>query len=214
MRNLVEKDVVLHQLLENGVHLGHHKNKWNAEMSSYLLGIRSKTHIIDLEKTLVSLRKAMSLVQNVSSHGGKILFISTIPEFSHIIEMAAKKAGQPYINRRWIGGLLTNFTEIRKKLTNLKGCSHKFIYSTQGIRSMSTLPDMIFVIGINNCTTALHEASLLNIPCIGIVDSNTSVQNVTYPIPGNDDSILAVNLYCQLISNAILSGSYHSIYQD
>lgn len=214
MKNLVDQDITLHQLLENGVHLGHNKSKWNSEMSSYILGIRHNTHIIDLEKTVVSLRKVTSLVSKISSSGGSILFVCTIPDFSHIIEHTAKRCGQPYINRRWIGGLLTNFTEINKKLHHLKGCSHKFIYSTQGIRSMTNLPDALFIVGVNNCTTALHEASLLNIPCIGVVDTNTRVQNITYPIPGNDDSILSVNLYCQLISNAILSGSNNSIYQD
>ena len=204
----------LRLLLENGVHLGHHKSKYNPESSMYIMGIRNKTHIINLETTLVALRKVMLFVHEIASRNGTVLFISNIPEYSTVIEKTSKKANQPYMNKQWIGGLLTNFTQIRRKLDHTTDCSHKFLLSTQGIRSMKVLPDAIVVFGVNNCKTALHEASVLNIPSIGVVDSNTNTHNITYSIPGNDDSILAINLYCQLISNAILSGSHNSIYQD
>nr|NP_044803.1 ribosomal protein S2 [Reclinomonas americana]AAD11918.1 ribosomal protein S2 [Reclinomonas americana] len=212
MNNILKEKTSLAIMLRNGVHIGHHVNKWNSETGPYLLGQRGNIHIIDLEKTLFLLRKTLSFVSELSSRGGSILFISTMYDFSNIVEENAKKCGQPYVNRRWIGGLLTNFTHIKKKLRNPKGCSEKFIFSTQGIRNMERLPSAIFIVGVNNCRTALLEASKLNIPTIAIVDSNTSIQDITYPIPGNDDSILAVNLYCQLISNAILSGSYNSKY--
>lgn len=212
MNNNLREDLSLTTMLKNGVHIGHHTSKWNPETSSYLLGHRGNIHIIDLEKTIISFRKALRFLSELSSRGGSILFISTINDFSSIIQKSATKCNQPYVNRRWIGGLLTNFTHIKKKLHDPKGCSEKFIFSTQGIRNMEVLPSAIFIVGVNNCQTALSEASKLNIPTIAIVDSNTSIQDITYPIPGNDDSILAVNLYCQLVSNAILSGSYNSKY--
>jgi small subunit ribosomal protein S2 len=212
MTNILRENVSLTTMLKNGVHIGHHVSKWNSETGPFILGNRGNIHIIDLEKTIISFRKTLNFVSELSARGGTILFISTINDFSNIVQKNARKCNQPYINRRWIGGLLTNFTHIKKKLYNPKGCSEKFIFSTQGIRNMERLPDAIFIIGVNNCKTAIKEASKLNIPTIAVVDSNTSLQNITYAIPGNDDSILAVNLYCQLISNAILSGSYNSKY--
>lgn len=214
MRQRLKQNTTLKHLIDNGVHIGHHKSKVNTEVSPYLLGVRTNVHIIDLETTLVALRKAMAFAHDLSSNGGSILFVSTINDYSSIIESSARKCNQHYVNKQWLGGLLTNFIQIKKRLNNVSDCSYKFIMSTQGIKSMETLPDALFVIGARNCPTALHEASLLKIPTIAVVDSNDSIRNVTYPIPGNDDSILAVNLYCQLISNAILSGSYNRTYHD
>lgn len=194
-------------LLENGAHLGHHISKYNPDMSQYIIGSRSGFNIIDLEITLQSLRRALSFVNQVASNGGQVLFICTNSHYSNVIAKTAKKCNQPYINRQWIGGLLTNYTHMRRKILKTEGCSQKFMISTQGIRNMDTLPSAIFIIGTNNCATALHEASILRIPSIAIVDTNCSLSNITYTIPGNDDSILAVNLFCNLISNAILDGT-------
>jgi small subunit ribosomal protein S2 len=208
MRHNIFNKICLNTLIKNGVHLGHHKNKGNAEAFPYIIGSRGSIHIIDLETTLISLRNALCFVNKVSANGGTVLFMSAVPDYSGIIEICAKKANQPYINKQWIGGLLTNYIQIKKRLENLSSCSYRFVMSTQGVRAMNALPDAIFILGIKNSAAALHEASLLKIPIIAIVDTNDSIQNVTYPIPGNDDSILAANLYCQLISNAILSGNH------
>lgn len=209
MRHTILNKICLNTLIRNGVHLGHHRSKGNAEAFPYVIGSRSNIHIIDLEATLISLRNAIHFVKNVSANGGTVLFMSAVPEYSGIIEACAKKTNQPYINKQWIGGLLTNFIQIKKRLDNLSSCSYRFVMSTQGVRAMKALPDAIFILGVKNSAAALHEASLLKIPTIAIVDTNDSIQSVTYPIPGNDDSILAANLYCQLISNAILSGNHN-----
>nr|YP_007890599.1 ribosomal protein S2 [Histiona aroides]AGH24093.1 ribosomal protein S2 [Histiona aroides] len=214
MKQSLKQGISLQDLIYNGVHIGHEKSKVNTEATPYLLGVRSNMHIINLETTIVALRKTMKFINDLSANGGTVLFVSTVNDYSSIIESAAKRSNQPYVNRQWVGGLLTNFVQIRKRLNSITDCSYKFIMSTQGVKNMDRLPDALFVIGARNCPTALHEASVLKIPTIAIIDSNDSIRNITYPIPGNDDSILAVNLYCQLISNAILSGSHDHRYQN
>ena len=212
--NRTKQQIALEQLMLCGAHLGHSKHTWNPQTSPYILGIRSNMHIIDLEQTLSALRIVARFVYEISAHGGTVLFVSTIHDYAHIIETCAKKCNQPYINRRWVGGLLTNYTQIKTKLNNPVGCSQKFILSTQGLRNLSRLPDAIFILGTNNCKTVIHEASLLHIPTIAVVDTNVGIRDITYPIPGNDDSVRSINMYCQIISNAILSGYYNSIYQE
>lgn len=192
-------------LLENGVHLGHHHSKYHPDTSSFILGSRSKIHIIDLEKTLFMLRKTLFFLQDIGKSNGKVLFVCTIDEYSALVRSIAISCNQPYVHTHWIGGLLTNFTLIRNKIDTLYQCSSRFLLHTQGIRSMDVLPQAVIVIGVKKCATAIHEARLLNIPVIGIVDTNNSVQDITYPIPGNDDSILAINMFCKLFANAILS---------
>lgn len=198
------------QFMKNGVHLGHHANKYNSEMLPYILGARSNLHIINIEATIVMLRNASSFLNSVVSSGGSVLFVCSKGEYSPIIEDIAKKTNQYYINKQWIGGLLTNFTQVKEKLQNTTKCSHKFLSLTEGIRNMKKLPDIIIVFGVLSNSTALHEAELLKIPSIAIVDTNCTLQKITYPIPGNDDSILSINLFCQMFGNVILSGLHKS----
>lgn len=212
--NRMNQQVTLEQLLLCGTHIGHSKQTWNPQTSPYILGTRNNTLIIDLEQTLVLLRTAIRFVYEVSAGGGTVLFVSTAHDYANIVETCAKKCNQPYVNRRWVGGLLTNYIQMKDKLKNPSGCSQKFILSTQGTRNLDKLPDAIFIIGTNNCKSIIHEASLLQIPTIAIIDTNVSVKGITYPIPGNDDSVRTINLYCQMVSNAILSGYYNSIYQE
>ena len=206
----MENKISLQYLLQNGAHIGHHKSRYNPEMSSYILGIRSNIHIIDLESTLHLLRLAMGFTQQVAASGGSVLFICSNPQYSSIVENAAHRCNQPYINKQWIGGLLTNFIHVRKKLESTRNCSNKFLLLTQGIRTMDKLPDAIIVFDVENNTAALREAEKLHIPCIGVVDTNSTIKRITFPIPGNNDSRLTINVYCQLLSNAILSGLRHS----
>ena len=219
----------LKDLLEAGVHFGHKAHRWNPEMEEYLFGVRNGIHIIDLRQTVPMLYRAMSFARHTVAGGGRVLFVGSKRQAQNIVAQAAERSGQYYVNHRWLGGMLTNWKTINKSIKRLKELegifadeanSHltkkellqlrreheKLNRSLGGIKDMGGLPDAIFVIDTGMQHIAVQEANNLGIPVIGVVDSNCSPAGVDYPIPGNDDSSRALNLYCTLISDAILDG--------
>ena len=218
----------MRQLLEAGVHFGHQTSRWNPKMNSYLFGVRSGVHIIDLQQTVPLLYRALEFVHEIASKGGRVLFVGTKRQASVPIAEAAGRCGQYYVNHRWLGGMLTNWKTIsnsisrlkklddqlseenlgltKKELLNLTREREKLDRSLGGIREMGGLPDVVVVIDTNKEEIAVHEANKLNIPVIAIIDSNSNPQGIQYPIPGNDDATRAIITYCELIAQSILSG--------
>lgn len=223
----------MRELIEAGVHFGHKTKRWNPRMAPYLYGVRNDIHIIDLGKTVPMLHQALAAVRNTVAGNGRILFVGTKRQAADPIAEAAKRCGQYYINQRWLGGLLTNWSTIqvsirtlrkleeqltqvnsgftKKELLSLSRQRDKLEASLGGIKEMGGLPDMLFIIDTNKEDLAVKEAQKLGIPIIAIVDSNCSVEGITYPIPGNDDSTRAIRLYCRLLSDAVLSGIQQSM---
>ncbi len=219
-------EVTVKDLLEAGVHLGHKTFRWNPKMKKYIFGEKNSIHIIDLSKTLELLKNALIELHKSVSAGGKVLFVSTKKQASELIAEVAKETDNYYVNFRWLGGMLTNWNTISnsiKRLKNLKknistedsGFTKKEMIkmnlekeklerSLGGISDMKKLPDIIFVIDTNIESLAILEAKKLNIPIIGILDSNSDPDNIDYPIPGNDDARRSINLYCDLIKKTIL----------
>lgn len=222
----------IQRLLESGVHFGHNTKRWNPKMANYIFGVRNGIHIINLEHTAILLKEAMESAYNVAFGGGRILFIGTKPQASEIVKESAKRCGQYYINHRWLGGTLTNWKTISNSIKRLKSMEEqvsnnesninikltkkenlklkheydKLEKSLGGIKDMGGMPDMLFIIDTNKEELAVQEAKKVNIPIIAILDSNSDPKNITYPIPGNDDSMKAITLYCEMISSAILQG--------
>lgn len=218
----------MRQLLEAGIHYGHHTRRWNPKMSPYLFGVRNGIHIIDLEQTVPMLYHAMEAVRNCVAAGGRILFVGTKPQASEKIKEAAKKCGQYYINHRWLGGTLTNWKTVNQSIKRLKELEEKLgagvagltkkegldlereytkiELALGGIAEMGGLPDMLFVIDTNKEAIAIQEARRLGIPVIGILDSNSDPFGISFPIPGNDDAQRAISLYCDMIAGAVLDG--------
>lgn len=215
-------------LLEAGVHFGHKTNRWNPKMLNYIYGEKDGIHIINLEKTIPMLERALKACYEVAAEGGRILFVGTKHQATEYIEEFAKKCGQYYVNYRWLGGMLTNWVTVSKSIKtlndledtlagDLSGFTKKEILSLNrkqeklqkalgGIRSMGNIPDLLFIIDIKNDDIALSEAIKLGIPVVAICDTNVDPTLVEFPIPGNDDSSKAIALYCNLISSAILDG--------
>lgn len=217
----------MRQLLEAGVHYGHTTRRWNPKMAPYIFGVRQGIHILDLEQTVPMLHKALETVRDVVASGGRVLFVGTKTQASEVIKEAANRCGQYYINHRWLGGSLTNWKTVNQSIKRMKDMekslenpgrmTKKEILTMQrdydkleralgGIREMGGLPDVLFVIDTNKEAIAIQEAKRLNIPVIGILDSNSDPEGVAYPIPGNDDATRSITLYCDLISSAILDG--------
>lgn len=217
----------MRQLLEAGLHYGHTTRRWNPKMSPFIFGVRNGIHIIDLEQTVPMLYKALQVIRDVVAGGGRVLFVGTKPQASEKIKEAAKKCGQYYINHRWLGGTLTNWKTVNQSIKRLKEMEEvlenpgrltkkeilkmtrerdKLDLALGGIRDMGGLPDALFVIDTNKEAIAIEEATRLGIPVIGVLDSNSSPEGVTYPIPGNDDALRAISLYCDLASSAVLDG--------
>lgn len=218
----------LRQLLEAGVHFGHQKHRWNPRMAPYIFGVRNGIHIMDLSQTVGFFNRALETVRETVAGGGRILFVGTKRQASGAIADAAQRCGQYYVNHRWLGGMLTNWQTISQSIKTLKqlterldsdlaGLTKKEILkmtrqrdklnlSLGGIQDMGGLPDLIFVIDTNRETNAIAEANNLNIPVIGILDSNSSPEGIDLPVPGNDDAARAINLYCDLIAEAVLDG--------
>ena len=218
----------MRQLLEAGVHFGHQTSRWNPKMNSYLFGVRSGVHIIDLQQTVPLLYRALEFVHEIASKGGRVLFVGTKRQAAVPIAEAAGRCGQYYVNHRWLGGMLTNWKTIsnsisrlkklddqlseenlgltKKELLNLTREREKLDRSLGGIREMGGLPDVVVVIDTNKEEIAVHEANKLNIPVVAIIDSNSNPQGIQYPIPGNDDATRAIITYCELIAQSILSG--------
>ncbi len=217
----------MRQLLEAGVHYGHVTRKWNPKMAPYIFGKRNGIHILDLEQTVPMLESALNVIKDVISNYGRVLFVGTKSQAADKVKEAAEKCGQYYVNHRWLGGMLTNWKTINQSIKRLKaleekienpvGLTKKEVLQLQrekekldlalgGIREMGGLPDLVIVIDTIRESIAIKEAAKLGIPVVAIVDSNSSPDEVTYPIPGNDDATKAIELYCDLFSSAILEG--------
>lgn len=221
-------DFTLRQLLEAGVHFGHHTRRWNPRMAPYLFGIRNQVHIIDLQQTVPMLDRALRAVRDVTANGGRVLFVGTKRAAAEHVAEAAKRCGQYYVNHRWLGGMLTNWKTItgsikrlrqieemlagnvegltKKEVLDITRDSDKLERALGGIKEMGGLPDILFIIDTNKEKLAVEEANKLGIPVIAILDSNSDPAGVTYPIPGNDDALRAITLYCDLIAGAVLDG--------
>jgi len=218
----------MRQLLEAGVHFGHQTRRWNPKMRSYIFGVRNNVHIIDLQQTVPLLSQALAAIREVTSQGGRVLFVGTKRQASDPVAAAAKRCGQYYVNHRWLGGMLTNFRTIsqsikrlreleervvtdqsqitKKELLTLTREKEKLERALGGIKEMGGLPDLIFIIDTNKESIAVQEATKLGIPVVAVIDSNSDPAGVTHPIPGNDDALRAITMYCDLVSSAVLDG--------
>jgi small subunit ribosomal protein S2 len=221
-------EFTLRQLLEAGVHFGHHTRRWNPRMAPYLFGVRNQVHIIDLQQTVPMLDRALRAVRDVVAGGGRVLFVGTKRAAAEYVAESAKRCGQYYVNHRWLGGMLTNWKTITGSIKRLRqiedilaGDTHgltkkevleltrdhdKLERALGGIKEMGGLPDILFIIDINKEKLAVEEATKLGVPVVAVLDSNSDPQGVTYPIPGNDDAIRAITLYCDLVAGAVLDG--------
>ncbi len=216
-------------LLETGVHFGHRTRKWDPRMKPYIFTERNGIHIIDLQQTLDALTAAFSLVRDTVAEGGRVLFVGTKRQAQETIELESMRCGMPYVNNRWLGGTLTNWRTIRSRIDELEGLerrrdSGEFEQLTKkealgmqrridklegrlgGIREMTTVPELLFVVDVRREETAIHEANLLRIPVIALVDTNCDPTHVDYVIPSNDDAIRAIKLMTATIANAVLEG--------
>jgi small subunit ribosomal protein S2 len=221
-------EVSLRQLLEAGVHFGHHTRRWNPRMAPYIFGIRNQVHILDLQQTVPLMDRALRAVRDVVAGGGRVLFVGTKKAAAEYVAEAATRCGQYYVNHRWLGGMLTNWKTITGSIKRLKQMDEQLGGNTAGltkkevlmltrerekldralggIREMGGLPDIIVVIDVVKEKLAIEEANKLGIPVVAVVDSNADPEGVAYPIPGNDDAIRAINLYCDLIAGAVFDG--------
>lgn len=221
--------VSMRQMLEAGVHFGHQTRFWNPKMAPYIFGERNKIHIINLEQTQPMFAEAAGFVRKVVADGGKILFVGTKRSAREPVQKEASRAGQPYVNQRWLGGMLTNFKTIRqsiKRLTDLEELQanggldrrgkkeqqvlrremDKLLKTLGGIKDMNSLPDALFVIDVGHEVIAIQEANKLGIPVVAVVDTNCTPEGVDYVIPGNDDAMRAIMLYTGAIADAVLDG--------
>jgi small subunit ribosomal protein S2 len=222
-------NVSMRQMLEAGVHFGHQTRYWNPKMGSYIFGQRNKIHIVNLEKTLPLYIEAMGFIGKLAANGGKVLFVGTKRSARDTIKEEAVRCAMPFINYRWLGGMLTNFKTIRQSIKRLKELEaqfedgsidrfskkealglrrelNKLELSLGGIKDMNGIPDALFVIDVGHEKIAVSEAHKLGIPVIGVVDTNNDPRGLDYVIPGNDDSIRAIQLYTQGASAAVLEG--------
>jgi|TARA_Y100000782_G_scaffold20370_1_gene21531 small subunit ribosomal protein S2 len=218
----------MRQLMEAGVHFGHHTRRWNPKMKPYIFGARNDIHILNLQETVPMLHRAMQAVRDVTASGGRVLFVGTKRQASPIIADAAKRCGQYYVNHRWLGGMLTNWNTVsnsikrlkeqdeilnsgaegltKKEILNLTRSRDKLERALGGIKDMGGLPDIIVVVDTNKESLAIQDAKNLNIPVVAILDSNSDPANVQFPVPGNDDAIRAIQLYCDLFVGSVLDG--------
>src|SRR5438045_1308398 len=221
-------DFSMRQLLEAGVHFGHHTRRWNPKMSPYIYGGRDGIHITDLEQVVPLLRQGLEAIREIVAGGGRVLFVGTKRQAQEAITEAAKRCGQYYVNYRWLGGMLTNFKTISQSIKRLREVEERLIAEETGltkrelleltrdrdkleralggIKEMGGLPDVLFVIDTNKEAIAVAEANTLRIPVVAILDSNSSPDGIAYPIPGNDDAMRAIHLYCDLVAGSVLDG--------
>ncbi|HCF74779.1 MAG: 30S ribosomal protein S2 [Proteobacteria bacterium] len=220
-------ELTMRQMLEAGVHFGHQTRYWSPKMGPYIFGSRNKIHIIDLEKALPLFREAMNFLGSIAAGKGTILFVGTKRQASKLVREQALRCRCPYVDHRWLGGMLTNFKTVKNsisrlveldemqesgaiaRLTKKEGLTldrerNKLDRSLSGIRDMKSLPDCVFIIDVNHEKIAVAEARKLGIPVVGIVDTNSSPELIDYPIPGNDDAIRAIRLYLTNVADAIL----------
>ena len=197
--------VTMRQLLESGVHFGHQTRRWNPKMKRFILTERNGIYIIDLQKTVEDIDKAYEFVKEMVAHGGNILFVGTKKQAQEAIEEQAERVGMPYVNHRWLGGMLTNFSTVSKRLQRMKE-QNKLQRSLGGIRDMAKLPSAIWVVDTNKEHLAIAEARKLNIPVVAVLDTNCDPDEVDYGIPGNDDAIRAVALLTRVVADACAAG--------
>ena len=225
--------VTMREMLEAGVHFGHQTRFWNPKMAPYIFGHRNKIHIINLEKTLPLFEDAMKYIRQLSAKRGTVLMVGTKRQAREVVAQEAQRAGMPYVDQRWLGGMLTNFKTVKTSLKKLKDMQAqaeagleqmskkegllfqreiaKLEKDIGGIQDMNALPDAIFVIDVGYHKIAVAEAKKLGIPVIGVVDSNHSPAEIDYVIPGNDDSSKAVALYARAVADAVLEGKANAV---
>jgi small subunit ribosomal protein S2 len=220
--------VSMRQMLEAGVHFGHQTRYWNPKMANYLFGARNKIHIINLEQTLPMFNDAMNYLGQMAANKGTVLLVGTKKAARKVVAEQALRCGMPYVNHRWLGGMLTNFKTIKKSIARLKELEamkadgtlyqrfgkkealgmerelEKLERSLGGIKDMKGVPDVIFILDVGYEKNAISEAKKLGIPVVGIVDSNNTPEGIDYVIPGNDDSIRAVKLYCETVASIVM----------
>jgi small subunit ribosomal protein S2 len=224
-------ELSVRDLMEAGVHFGHQTRRWNPRMSRFLFGERNGVHIIDLDQTLPLFQEALEFVSETTAGGGKVLFVGTKRQAQAPIQLEALRSGQFYVNNRWLGGMLTNFKTVKKSIERYKELlalssdevkfaehskkersrvtrqSEKYRKSLEGIREMTRLPDLVFVVDVIRESIAVSEARRLGIPIVAVVDSNCNPLGVDYVIPGNDDATRAIQLYCTRVADAALEGA-------
>ena len=219
----------IRQMIENGVHFGHHARRWNPKMAEYIYGKKDNIHIIDLQQTYPMLYTALNAAREIAANGGKVLFVGTKRQAQDIIKENAERCGQYYVNYRWLGGMLTNWKTVyksisrlnklnemfdknetegytKKELLNLKKEQDKLAKVLNGVMNMGGQPDLLFVVDMPKEDLAIKEAKKLGIPVIGIADTNADPSLVDFPVPGNDDAVRAIQFYCELLSSAVLDG--------
>jgi small subunit ribosomal protein S2 len=223
-------DFTMRQLLEAGVHFGHNTRRWNPKMAPYIFGDRNGIHIIDLQQTVPLMHQAMVAVRDVVKRNGRVLFVGTKRAAQSRVAEAAKRCGQYYVNHRWLGGMLTNWRTISNSIKRLKDLEKMFENQAEiagltkkeqlmltremekleralgGIKDMGGLPDILVIIDTTKEDIAINEANKLGIPVVGVIDSNADPEGITHPIPGNDDAIRAIGLYCDLMVGSVLDG--------
>jgi small subunit ribosomal protein S2 len=225
--------ITMREMLEAGVHFGHQTRFWNPRMAPYIYGHRNKIHIINLEKTLPAFEEALKFVRQLASNRGTILMVGTKRQAREVIAQDAQRAGMPYVDQRWLGGMLTNFKTVKGSLKKLKEMQArkeagmesmskkeglmfereltKLEKDIGGIQDMAALPDAVFVIDVGYHKIAVAEAKKLGIPIVGVVDTNHSPEEIDYVIPGNDDSAKAVALYARAVADAVLEGKANAV---
>ena len=218
----------MRQLLEAGVHFGHQSRRWNPKMGPYIFGARNKIHILDLQQTVPMLYQALKVVRDTVAGGGRVLFVGTKRQASDVVAESAKQCAQFYVNHRWLGGMLTNWKTVSESIKRLHkleeqlaeehtGLTKKEVLKMTrerdkleralgGIKEMGGLPNVIVVIDTNKEELAVQEANKLGIPVVAILDSNSDPDGITYPVPGNDDALRAISLYCDLFKQAVIDG--------
>ena len=219
----------IRQMIENGVHFGHHARRWNPKMAGYIYGKKDNVHIIDLQQTYPMLYTALNAAKEIAANGGKVLFVGTKRQAQDIIKENAERCGQYYVNYRWLGGMLTNWKTVyksisrlvklnemfdnnategytKKELLNLRKEQEKLAKELSGVMNMGGQPDLLFVVDMPKEDLAIKEAKKLGIPVIAIADTNADPTLVDFPVPGNDDPIRAIQFYCELVSSAVLDG--------
>ncbi len=222
-------EVTMKQLLEAGVHFGHQTRRWDPKMSPYIYGERNGIHIVDLRQTVTQVADAMAFVRQIAVDGGSVLFVGTKKQAQAAVAEAATRSGQPYVNYRWLGGMLTNFQTIQKRVFYMKELRRleetgemnnllkkerlklrreleKLEQNLGGVSEMSRLPDAVFIVDVNTEATAVREADRLGIPIIALVDTNSDPDPIDYVIPGNDDAIRAADLICSALADSIVEG--------
>ncbi len=233
---LAETELSIRSMLESGVHFGHQTRRWDPRMRSYIFGSRNGTHILDLDQTLPMFKAGLDFIRETTAEGGTVLFVGTKRQAATAIMTQAQRAGQYYVNNRWLGGMLTNWKTVKKSIETYKGLleiqeseekrsalskkelarvsrlCEKYRKSLEGIKEMSRLPDVAFLIDVSKESIAVSEARRLGIPIVAVVDSNCNPENIDFVVPGNDDAIRSIELYCRCVADSCLQGV--KAYQD